>query len=114
MKICACTSVACTDAIATSNDLKTAYTVYCRVSGSTLTAVARSQLLARWPGSQYRILFVTLFSASIYFKTYLFARFTVTSSALGVALYKSTHALTHCVYNVVESGGETRGHQGRN
>jgi len=65
-----------------------------RISGSTLTAVARSQLLARWPGTLSRILSGIPQAAQ---KT---ERDTSTSSALGIgvlndnALYKSTHSLT--------------------
>ena len=62
-----------------------------RVSGSTLTAVGRSQLLARRPGTHTRII-------GVYLKRTC-ARVTSASSALGVlndyALYKSTHSLTH-------------------
>jgi len=73
-----------------------------RDSGSTLTAVGRSQLLARWPGTHSRILFRIQRAAQTVLGVYLkrtCSRVTSTSSALGVlndyALYKSTHSLTH-------------------
>ena len=79
-----------------------------RVSGSTLTAVGRSQLLARWPGTHSRILSEIQRAAQTVLGVYLKRtssriRPTSASSALGVlndyALYKSTHSLreTHSV-----------------
>jgi len=76
-----------------------------RVSGSTLTAVGRSQLLARWPGTHSRVLSGIQRAAQTVSGIYLYlfvrtcSRVTSASSALGVlndnALYKSTHSLTH-------------------
>jgi len=67
-----------------------------RVSGSTLMAVGRSQLLARWPGTHCRIL-------GVYLKRACW-RVTSASSALAVlndyALYKSTHSLTHSLVHM--------------
>jgi len=72
-----------------------------RVSGSTLTAVGRSQLLARWPGTHCRILSNIQLAAQTVLGVYLkrtCSRVTSASSALGVlhdyALYKSTHSLS--------------------
>jgi len=69
-----------------------------RVSRSTLTAVGRSQLLARWPGTHFRILSAIQRAAQTVLCIYLkrtCSRVTSASSALGVlndyALYKSTH-----------------------
>ena len=73
-----------------------------RVSGSTLTAVGRSQSLARWPGTHSRILSGIQRAAQTVLGVYLKRtcwRVTSASGALGVlndyALYKSTHSLTH-------------------
>jgi len=73
-----------------------------RVSGSTLTAVGRSQLLARWPGTHSRILSGIQRAAHTVLGVYLkrtCSRVSSASSALAVlndyALYKSTHSLTH-------------------
>jgi len=73
-----------------------------RVFGSTLTAVGRSQLLARWPGTHSRILSGIHLAAQTVLGIYLkrtCSRVTSASSALGVlndyALYKSTHSPTH-------------------
>ena len=73
-----------------------------RVSGSTLTAVERFQLLVRWPGTHCRILSGIRRAARTVLGVYLkrtCSRVTSASSALGVlndyALYKSTHSLTH-------------------
>jgi len=72
-----------------------------RVSGSTLTAIGRPRLLARWPGTHSRILSGIQRAAQtvLHVKRTLFARYYSASSALGVlndyALYKSTHSLTH-------------------
>jgi len=73
-----------------------------RVSGSTLTAVGRSQLLARWPGTHSRILSAIQRAEQTVLGVYLkrtCSRVTSESSALGVlsdyALYKSTHSLVH-------------------
>ena len=72
------------------------------VSGSTLTAVRHSQLLARWPGTHSRILSGIQRAAQAVLGVYLEhtgSRVTSASSALGVindyALYKSMHSLTH-------------------
>jgi len=74
----------------------------CRVSGSTLTAVGRSQLLARRPGTHSRILSGIQRAAQTVLGIYLkrtCSRVTSASSALGAlndyALYKPTHSLTH-------------------
>jgi len=68
-----------------------------RVSGSTLTAVGRSQLLARWPGTHSRILSGIPRAAQTVLGVYL--KRTRASDALGVlnayALYKYTHSLTN-------------------
>ena len=71
------------------------------VSGSTLTAVGRSQLLARWPGTHSRILSRIQRAAQTVLSVYLkrtCSRVTSASSALGVlndyALY-NTNPLTH-------------------
>ena len=73
-----------------------------RVSGSTLTAVGRSQLLARWPGTHSRILSGIQRAAQTVLGIYLkrtCSRVSSASSALAVlndyALYKSTHSLTY-------------------
>ena len=73
-----------------------------RVSSSTLTAVGRFQLLARWSGTHSRILSGIHRAAQTVLGVYLkrtCSRVTSASSALGVlddyALYKSTHSLTH-------------------
>jgi len=73
-----------------------------RVSGSTLTAVGRFQLLARWPGSHSRVLFGIQRAAQTVLGVYLkrtCSRVTSAPSTLGVlndyALCKSTHSLTH-------------------
>jgi len=72
------------------------------VSGSTLTAVGRSQLLARWPGTHSRILSGIRRAAQTVLGVYLkrtCSRVTSASSALGVlndlVLYKSWQALTN-------------------
>ena len=77
-----------------------------RVSGSTLTAVGRSQLLARWPGTFSRILSGIQRAAHTVLGVYLkrtCSRVTSAFSALGVlndyALYKSTHSLTYSRQN---------------
>jgi len=75
-----------------------------RVSGSTLTAVGRSQLLARRPGTHSRILSgiqrATQTILGVYLKRTC-SRVTSESSALGgsndYALYKSTHSVSHNV-----------------
>ena len=74
-----------------------------RVSGSTLTAVGRSRLLAQWPGTLSRILSRGPTSSTDCFerllKTYLFARYSCIQRIRGFltimdyALYKSS--LTH-------------------
>ena len=83
------------------------------LSGSTLTAVGRSQLLARWPGTHSRILSEIQRAAQTVLCIYLkrtCSRVTSASSALGVrndyALYKSTHSLTHSLTdrNVAQCG----------
>ena len=73
-----------------------------RVSGSTLTDVGRSRLLARWPGTLSRILSgidrATQTVLGVCLKRTC-SRVTSASSALGVlndyALHKSTHSLAH-------------------
>jgi len=72
-----------------------------RVSGSTLTAVGRFQLLARWPGTHFRILSGIQRAAQTVLGVYLkrtCSRVTSASSAFGVlndfVLYKSAHSLT--------------------
>jgi len=72
------------------------------VSGSTLTAVGRSRLLARWLGTHSRILSGIQRAVQTVLCVYLkrtCSRVTSASSALGVlndyALYRSTHSLTH-------------------
>jgi len=69
---------------------------------STLTAVGRSQLLARWPGTHSRISSWIQRAAQTVVGVYLkrtCSRVTSASSALGVlndyALYKSKHSVTH-------------------
>ena len=81
-----------------------------RVSGSTLTAVGRSQLLARLPGTHSRILSGIQRAAETVLGVYLkrtFSRDTSAYSALGVlndyALYKSTHLLTRAAGAGAES-----------
>ena len=89
-----------------------------RVSGSTFTAVERSQLLARWPGTHSRILSGIQRAAQTVLGVYLkrtCSRATSASSALGVlndnVLYKSTHSLTHshrpCSAHYVNSANNT-------
>ena len=75
------------------------YLLY-RVSGSTHTAVGRSQLLALWPGTHSRMLSGIQQAAQAGLGVHLkrtCSRVTSVSSALGVlneyALYKSTHSL---------------------
>jgi len=82
-----------------------------RVSGSTLTAVGRSQLLSRWPGTHSRILSAIQRAAQTVLGVYLkrtCSRVTSASSALGIhddyALYKSTHVLTHAQQRTVHCG----------
>ena len=77
-----------------------AYLPY-RVSGQTLTAAGRSQLLARWSGTHFQILSGIQRAAHTVLGVYLkrnCSHVTGASSALGVlndyALYKSTHSLT--------------------
>jgi len=77
----------------------------CEGRGSKPTAVGRSQLLARWPGTHSRILSAIRRAAQTVLGVYLkrtSSRVTSASSALAVlsvdyALYKSTHSLTHCL-----------------
>ena len=77
------------------------YLPYC-VSGSTITTVGRSQLLARWPGTHSRILSGIQRAAQTVLGVlkHTCLRDTSASSALGVlneyALYKSTHSLKTC------------------
>jgi len=73
-----------------------------RISGSTLTAVGRSQLLVRLPGTHSRILFGIQRAAQTVLGVYLkrtCSHVTSASSTLGVfndyVLYKCTHSLTH-------------------
>ena len=77
------------------------YLLY-RISVLTPTAVGRYQLLARWPGTQSRILSGIQRAAQTVLGVYLkrtCSHITSGSSAFGVlndyALYKSTHSLTH-------------------
>jgi len=74
----------------------------CEGWGSKPTAVGRSQLLARWPGTHSRILSGLQRAAQTVLGVYLkrtCSRVTSASSVLAVlsdyALYKSTHSLTH-------------------
>jgi len=78
-----------------------------RVSGSTLMAVGRSQLLVRWPGTLFLILSGIPRAAQTVLGVYLkraCTRVTSASSALGVlnddALCKSTHSLTQSSVSV--------------
>ena len=74
-----------------------------RVSGSTLTAVGRSQLLARWPGTHFRISSGIQRAAQTLLGVYLkrtCSRVTSASSASGVLTIMHctnphTHSLTH-------------------
>jgi len=75
---------------------------YHQTTVTTLTAVGRSRLLARWPGTHSRILSGIQRAARTVSGIYLkrtCSRVTSASSALAVlndyALYKSTHSLTH-------------------
>jgi len=75
------------------------------VSGSTLTAIGRSQLLAQWPGTHSLILSGIQRAAQTVLCVYLkrtCSRVTSASSTLRVlndyALYKSTHSLTHSLH----------------
>jgi len=78
----------------------TVYLPY-RVSGSTLTAVGRSQLLVRWPGTLSRILSGIPRAAQAVLGVYLkrtCARVTSASNALGVLTtmhYTNPHTHTH-------------------
>jgi len=81
------------------------------VGDSTLTAVGRSRLLARWPGTHSRIVSWIQQAAQTVLGVYLkrtCLRVTSASSALGVlsdcALYKPTHSLTHSLQPVVGGG----------
>ena len=71
-----------------------------RVSGSTLTAVGRSQLLARWPGTHSRILSGIPRAAQTVSGVYLKrSRVTSESSALGVlTIMRYTNSRTHSLY----------------
>jgi len=78
------------------------FTSLYRVSGSTLTAVGRSQLLVWWPGTHSQVLSGIQWAAQTVLCVYIkrtCSRITSASSALGVlsdyVLYKSTHSLTH-------------------
>jgi len=82
----------------------------CEGWGSKPTAVGRSQLLARWPGTHSRILSGLQRAAQTVSGVYLkrtCSRVTSASSALAVlsdyALYKSTHALTHSLSRNVDT-----------
>ena len=70
-----------------------------RVSGSTLTAVGRFQLLARWPGTHSRTLSGIQRAAQTVLGVYLkrtCSRVTGASGALGVpAIMRYTNARTH-------------------
>ena len=80
-------------------------TLPCRVFVSTLTAVGRSQLLARWPGTHSRILSAIQRAVQTVLGVYLkrtCSRVTGASSALGVLnelcaihIHALTHSLTH-------------------
>jgi len=77
-----------------------------RVSGSTLTSVGSSRLLARWPGTHSRMLSGIQRAAQTVSGVYLkrtCSHVISASSALGIlndcALYKSTHSLTHHAQN---------------
>jgi len=71
-----------------------------RVSGSTLTAVGRSQLLVRWPGTHSRILSRMQRAAQTVLGVYLkhICSRVTNASTSGIlndyALYKSTHSFT--------------------
>jgi len=82
----------------TRRHLRSAIYLPYRVSGSTLTAVGRSQLLTRWPGTHSRIHRAAQTVLCVYLKRSC-SRITSASSALGVlndyAIYKSTHLLTY-------------------
>ena len=87
------------------------------ITSSTLTAVGRFQLLARWPGTNFLILSGIQRAARTVLGVYLertCSRDASTSSALGVlddyALYKSTHALTHVDALVVTSDENVEKH----
>ena len=91
------------------------YLPYC-VSGSTLTAVGRSQLLARWPGTLCRVSSGIQRASQTVLGVYLkrtCSRVTSASSALGVlnhyALYKSTHSLTPRGYATVRESQKCGG-----
>jgi len=79
-----------------------------RVSGSTLTAVGRSQLLARRPGTHSRILSGMQRAAQTVLGVYVkraCSRVTSASSALGCLTIMRctnprTHSLTRCHFNV--------------
>ena len=71
-----------------------------RVSGSTLTDVGRSQLLAQWPGTLFRILSGISRAAQTVLGVYVkrtCSRNTSASSALGVLtiMHYTNYALTH-------------------
>jgi len=93
-----CNSVCCNLSTEEENirDSRHAY----RVSGSTLTAVERSQLLARWPGTLCRILSGIQQAAQTVLDVYLkrTCQRDTSASSTGVlydyALYISTHSLT--------------------
>ena len=83
---------------------------------SRLTAVRRSQLLARWPGTHSRILSGIQRAAQTVLGVYLkrtSSRVTSASRALAVlndyVLYKSTHSLTHVLFCLVARDKKSTG-----
>jgi len=100
LKLDADTAVASSHVRLLGEDILLYLSVDRHVSRSTLIAVERSQLLARWPGTLSRILSGIQRAAQTVLGVYLkrsCSRVTSASSALGVlndyALYKSTHSL---------------------
>ena len=88
-----------------------------RVSGSTLTAVGRSQLLARWRGTHSRADFIRGIqrAAQTVLGVYVertCSRVTSASSALAVlndyALYESTHSITRSLTTSVSRQGRIK------
>ena len=100
LKLDADTAVASSHVRLLGEDILLYLSVDRHVSRSTLIAVERSQLLARWPGTLSLILSGIQRAAQTVLGVYLkrsCSRITSASSALGVlndyALYKSTHSL---------------------
>ena len=86
-----------------------------RVFGSTLAAVGRFQLLARWPETHSRIFSGIHRAAQTVLGVYLkrtCSRVTSASSALGVlndyALYESTHSITRSLTTSVSRQGRIK------